>query len=162
MQYRVIAAAAERSLRYLLEAVADFTADEFVQRPVPNANHALWQLGHLTISEDEMVSEMLTTPDRIASASFQDSFTRGQASESTLAAFPPPEDVLALLKRVRERSCRWIESLATGGGRNPGPLRMRAYLPTADDVALAIQEHAAMHLGQIQVIRRRLGKRMLM
>jgi DinB superfamily len=162
MQYNVIAAAAARSLQYLREAVADFMVEEFVFRPAPNANHALWQLGHLAVSEDEMVSELLATPERMTSEIFQVAFQRDRARENDVHAFPTPQQALTVLGDVRARSCRWIESLASGGGSDPGPLRMRGYLPTADDVVLAIPEHAAMHLGQIQVIRRCLGKSMLM
>lgn len=37
--------------------LADMSDAELVQRPVPTANHALWQLGHVAVSEDPKNSQ---------------------------------------------------------------------------------------------------------
>ena len=62
---------------------------------------------------------------------------------------------------MRAASANWVALADTGGARRAGTRSGSAPAPTYGHVAALIPEHTAMHVGQLQVIRRRLGKPVL-
>ena len=52
---QLLADVLNRNLEMLKATIADFSDADMLARPVPSANHAAWQLGHLINSESNML-----------------------------------------------------------------------------------------------------------
>jgi hypothetical protein len=62
------------------------------------------------------------------------------------------------MARVRQLSVEWATSLKPDQLDQPTPEKIRQLAPTAAQLAALLPEHVMMHVGQIQVIRRKLGR----
>jgi uncharacterized damage-inducible protein DinB len=136
----------------------DMTDAELAQRPVPGANNALWQLGHLIAAEAGMISACAGRTVYELPAGFAERYKKNTAGENDPAKLGTKADLLALLDKVREATANWAATLTPEQLAAPGPENMRQIAPTVAHVLSLVPVHAAMHLGQIQVLRRKLGK----
>jgi hypothetical protein len=149
------------NLEMLKMTLADFSEAEMLVRPVPTANHAAWQLGHLAASEASMVNAC--TPGAAAElpAGFADKFKPETSKIDDPKAFATKAQLLEILAKVRTASAAWVKTLTPADMAKPGPEQMRKICPTVGHIASLLPGHLAMHLGQFQVIRRKLGKPIL-
>lgn len=143
-------------------AVADFSDDEMYVRPVPGANHAAWQIGHLVASQFQMVGfaggKLPPLPD-----GFAQTFGKDTAAKDGLAAFGyGREKLLSVFNAQRDAVKAWAAAVPDADLTKEMPDPVRAYIPTVGSLLLLVSTHDAMHLGQLQVIRRKLGKKHLM
>ena len=149
-----------RGLELMKMTLDDFTDADMLVRPVPGANHAAWQLGHLTTSEARMVAGAGGRPIPLPGG-FAERFSRKTTSADDPAAFPTKTELLDVFTSVRQASVAWVRGLTPDQLDNPAPEPIRALAPTVEHIPALMTEHAALHIGQFQVIRRRLGKRVL-
>ena len=154
-----------RNLETLTFHLADFTDADMVVRPVAGANHVAWQVGHLAASEPRLLGMLDPAAGAKAEAllpgGFAGKFTRETAALDDPAAFPTKDEILAALAAVRGASVEWVRSLAPDQLTRPAPENIRGFIPTFDHFATSIADHVMMHVGQIQVVRRKLGKPVL-
>ena len=94
-------------------------------------------------------------------AGFADKFDRKTCGIDDPAAFAKKADLLALYDKTRAASVKWVKSLTQQDLEQPGPEPMRQMLPTVSHLVGLLPVHVAMHLGQMQVARRKLGKPIL-
>lgn len=151
----------QRNLGVLQMTLADFSDAEMLVRPCPGANHAMWQLGHLLVSEARMVGACQPERAPELSAELMDQFTAKTAGSDEAGAFPPKAKLLEIAGNVRAATVKWVNGLKPEDLNRPSPERLKALGPTVGHVILLIAAHQMMHLGQIQVIRRKLGKPVL-
>lgn len=146
------------NLDMLKSHIADFTDQDMLVRPVPNANHTAWQLGHLCVSEGWMINQI--TPGAIPPppAGFAEKFTKETCKIDDPKAFPTKAEILAAFDTTRAAAIAWIKSLTPADLDKPGPEKMRSFVPTIGALVGLLPVHLAMHLGQLQVIRRKLGR----
>lgn len=151
----------ERGIDWLKWTLADFSDAEMFRRPVPAANHALWQLGHLVVGEAMMVNQLRPGTHTLP-AGLDGKFSKEQASKDDPASFGvKKEELLALLESVRKGTVGFVRSLQPEDLAKPAPEKMRDYAPTVADVLTILLSHVHMHMGQMQVIRRSLSKKVL-
>jgi hypothetical protein len=67
-------------------------------------------------------------------------------------------EYLTLMASVREATRSLLPQFTAEQLDAPGPEAMRSYAPTIGSVFLMIGSHEIMHSGQIAVVRRKLGK----
>jgi hypothetical protein len=151
-----------RNLGMLKASISDFSEEEMFFRPCPAANHAAWQIGHLIVAEANMVNAAAPGRGGKIPPEFVVAFSKDMASSDERSRFPSKDALLACLDTVRAASICWAKDLSEADIGAPGPENMRAFIPTKGSLSLIILEHLAMHLGQLQVIRRCLGKAHLM
>ncbi len=146
------------NLEMLKGHLADFTDADMLVRPTPAANHTVWQLGHLAGAESGMVN--LVTPGAIAPLpdGFSQKFTKETAKSDDPKAFPTKAEILDIFSKVRADTIAWAKSLTDADLEKPSPERLRNFVPTVGHLLVMTPVHGAMHLGQIQVIRRKLGR----
>jgi hypothetical protein len=149
-----------RSLELVKMTLADFTDDDMLVRPGDGANHAAWQIGHLIASEARMIGGAKGQSPQLPPG-LAEKFTKETAASNDAAAFPTKEQLLEGLTKVRSGSIEWTRSLKPEQFGQSGPERIRAIAPTLEHLPILIVEHTAMHVGQFQVIRRKLGKPVL-
>ena len=151
----------QSNLEMLKKSLADFSDADMLVRAVPTANHTAWQLGHLISSEAQALGAVGAAAPELP-VGFVQRFNAETAKVDDPAAFPRKEELLKLLALQRKATIAWVKSLADADMDKPGPEPMRQMIPTLGALALLNPLHLAMHLGQIQVIRRKLGKPVLL
>src|SRR5688500_15995280 len=160
-QIEILASNAETNLGLLKFTLADFSDADMLVRPTPNANHAAWQVGHAMASEVSLVNMAKAGVMPEPSERFVGKFTKETAKLDDLKAFPTKGELLEQYAVVRKGSVNWIRSLTEEDCNRPMPEKLHAFARTWGELAIMIPVHLAMHVGQIQVIRRKLGKPVL-
>ena len=141
--------------------LADFSDADMMVRPVEGANHAAWQLGHL-LTFETMVCGMYSPksapklPDNAQSL-----YGKEGAKNDDKGAFIRKDEALTLLGKARGGIIEWARGLSDADLQKPGPEQFKGWVNTIGELVLAIPSHASMHIGQFQVIRRKLGKPIL-
>lgn len=148
------------NLNMLKMTLADFTDDEMWVRPVPGANTAGWQIGHMIAGETMMVKAAGGKMPELPS-DFADRFDKKTAAIDKPTPAPTIAELLGLLEKTRAATVQWIRSLKPEDLDRPSPERMRDFAPTLAHFILLLTGHSTMHVGQFQVIRRKLGKPLL-
>jgi hypothetical protein len=151
----------QRNLGLLKMTVADFSDADMLVRPCPGANHAMWQLGHLIVSEAHMVGACRAEGAPELPAGLADKFNGKTTSINEASAFVAKAKLLEILENVRGTTVKWVGGLKAEDLNRPGPERMKEIAPTVGHLVMLIASHQMMHLGQMQVIRRKLGKPVL-
>jgi hypothetical protein len=77
------------------------------------------------------------------------------------AHYPKKAELLEAFSQAYDAAANWIKTLSPSDLERPTPGRMSEYAPTVGHIALMLASHIMMHVGQMQVIRRRLGKPLL-
>jgi hypothetical protein len=150
-----------RNLELIKMTVGDFSDADMLARPAAGANHAAWQLGHLASAEARMVAAAAGKPAPELPAGFAERFKKDTAGSNDPAAFPKKAEILDVFTKVRQASIGWAASLTADQLGQPAPESIRGFCPLVGLMPIVFCEHAAMHLGQFQVIRRALGKPVL-
>lgn len=149
------------NLQMLNMTLADFSDADLLVRPTPGANNTAWQLGHLIVAETNMGNGVRPGSMPELPAGFADRFTKKTASVDDGKLLGTKDDLLGLLSRARAATIAWLKPLSAQDLDAPGPEKMRDFAPTVADVAALQSGHVMMHIGQFQVIRRKLGKPVL-
>jgi len=137
--------------------LADLDDRDLLLRPVPQANHIAWQLGHLVASEREMVGalghEMPELP-----AGFVEAHSPDNARSDGPRGFSQKQEYLDLMQRMRAGTLAALDRTPEADLEQPGPEAMRSYAPTVGAVFNMVGVHLLMHVGQFVPVRRKLGK----
>jgi hypothetical protein len=144
-----------RNLEMIKTTLNDFSDADIYVRPCPGANHAAWQLGHLTVSE-----AMLTGAYKLPEG-YDKKFSKETSSKDDPKFFGTKAELLDQLSKARAATIAWVKTLKPADLDKPAPERIRSRLPTMGQFLLMLPGHVAMHVGQMQVIRRKLGKPIL-
>lgn len=151
-----------RGVNLVNRTVSDFSDADMLVRPAPAANHAAWQIGHLINSEVNLVNMIIPGAVPAQPDDFRRKFSKETARLDDPAAFPGKAELLERFAQVRKNTVEWVRGLSDADRDRPAPPQIAGFAPTAGHLALVIPEHTAMHVGQIQAIRRVLGKPHLM
>jgi hypothetical protein len=157
----VLAACLERDIQVVQFTLGDFSDADMLVRPAPSANHAAWQLGHLIVAEHNAGNAVKPGSMPELPAGFAERFAKDRAKSDNPADFPKKAELLAQFERVRRATVAWTRALTPQDYGAPTPEKMQGWAPTVGQLAVALSGHAAMHVGQFQVLRRKLGKPVL-
>jgi hypothetical protein len=141
--------------------LADFSDADMLARPCPGANHAAWQLGHLVFAEFRMVNAIREGTVPPPPAGFEEMFKKETASIDDPSFFPKKAELLAALGKGREAIINLAKTLQPSDLAKPTPERLQRFAPTVGQLLVMLPVHVVMHMGQFQVIRRKLGKPVL-
>jgi hypothetical protein len=159
-QMELLADLLHRNLGFLNMTLADFSDADFFVRPCPGANHTAWQLGQVCTAERFFVGKydpsFPPTP-----AGWDKKFTKETAGNDDHSFFPKKGELLADLAKVRSATVAWVKTLKPTDLSKPGPEQLKDFAPTLGRVIALVIDHTTMHVGQFQVIRRKLGKPIL-
>lgn len=154
---RLLAGSRDTTLAYL----ADFTDAELLARPVPGANHAAWQVGHLILAERFICSEIPGFSYPELPAGFAEAHGKERAASSEAAGWLTRTGYEALFRATREATLSGLARLADAALDKPTENRLKAKASAHGDLLALLSQHDAMHGGQLSVIRRHLGKPVL-
>jgi hypothetical protein len=150
------------SAEMLKMTIADMSDADLLTRPCPGANHPLWQLGHLCVAETNLMNgvkpgSMPELPAGFA-ARFENKKTNNIDDPKLLAT---KQQIVELFAKVRAATIATVQTLSEADLDKPAPEQFRKFFPTMGDLVGLQTTHVMMHLGQIQVARRKLGKPIL-
>jgi hypothetical protein len=149
----------ERGAAMLHRTLADFSEADMKVRPMANANHTQWMLGHLCLSEIFFVKATGGNAEGLLPDGFGDCFpqTKERANESTCAL--NKAELLAVFDKVRARTIEHVKSLDDAAllRKVPSPLTQGKTETTIGFLANMPALHLSMHIGQMQIIRRSVG-----
>ena len=160
MQAKDVAKKALSSTQDLMKMyLADLSDKVILVRPVPAANHIAWQLAHLCTAEamlgDALPGVKYAAVPAIASKSL--------GNERT-GKVDPPEGYLVMAAylecsdRLRAATIAAVDKLSDADLDKANTGEMAKWAPTLGDLLVLIANHTLMHAGQFTVVRRALGK----
>lgn len=137
--------------------ISDLSDAELMIRAVPEANHTAWQLGHLIASEHQMLTDAgYKMPD--LPQGFAEAYTKETSGSDDPAKFHTKEQYMASMAEQRAATMAALEAAPDGDLDKPTPESMREYAPTVGVAFNVIGIHLMMHAAQFVVVRRKLGK----
>jgi hypothetical protein len=147
----------------LKQYVSDLSDADLLVRPVPGANHIAWQLGHLISGEvRHMTGQIpgLTYPE--LPAGFVEQHDKTMAGVEPPKGFRTKEEYLGLFNNVRRATIAGVEKLSDADFDRPNSGPASKLASTLGALLLLEANHVMMHAGQFTVVRRKLGKPVLM
>lgn len=142
--------------------VDDFSDADLLARPVPNANHAAWQIGNVIGGDIYLVKDQFpetSFPD--LPEGFLEKHGHDGAKDDGPDGFLTKAEYVALFDKVRAATIAALDSLTDADLDRPTSGKMAEFAPTVGRLFLAVSDHTMMHAGQFSVIRRLLGKPVL-
>lgn len=138
--------------------LSDLSEEEFMKRPHSDCNHINWQVGHLIASEHHMVEQVAPGHMPALPDGFADKYKKETTGSDNAADFHTKEELMALAASCREGTLKALAATSDEQLAAPSPEAMQSYAPTVA-AALSMQgAHWLMHCGQWVIVRRELGK----
>ncbi len=138
--------------------LSDLTDADLMRRPHPACNHLNWQVGHLIVNEHQLMSKVLPGAMPELPAGFAARYDKGTIGNDDPAAFADKATLMAQYQAQRKGTLAALEWVsATELDRVTGI----DYAPTVGAMFLLQADHWLMHCGQWVVVRRQLGKPVL-
>jgi uncharacterized damage-inducible protein DinB len=141
--------------------LTDLSDEDLLVRPVPGANHTAWQLGHLISSEIGLLAPLIGASYPQLPAGFREQHEKQTAAVEPPRGFLKKDEYLKLFGQVREATLAAVEKLSDADLNKPTTGQMAKFAPTLGALLILASNHVLMHLGQVTVVRRKLGKPVL-
>jgi hypothetical protein len=135
--------------------LADLSDAELLQRPHPQCNHINWQVGHIILSEHQMLEQCFPGKMPALPAGFEQQYARDAGGSDDPARFATKEVLLRTYREQRDATLAVIDSLSDGDLERETGIH---YAPTLASLLSIQGSHWLMHCGQWVVVRRALGK----
>jgi hypothetical protein len=136
----------------------DLTDEDLFRRPVENANHIAWQLGHLITAEHNLNN--MVCPDSMPA--LPDGFAEQHSTETAASddqnAFCTKAEYLTALEEQRAGTLALLDKLSDDELQEPAPETLQQFGATVGAVIAGQSAHWMMHAGQWVIVRRQLGK----
>jgi hypothetical protein len=154
LQYGI--AALNQARKTFLELLEDIPADKLCFAPPPMTNHALWQIGHLAMTDNYFLTSVLDedtdVPDK-----WNALFGYGSQPVADASKYPNPADVRQRLDTARAQLLGCFERYGPQVLATPLPDDLQGFAATRGALPAALAWHEGLHTGQLTVIRRALG-----
>lgn len=148
--------ALEFARRTTLTLVEEIPQDKFCHQPFAGANHPLWNLGHLAVTDDYFMNE-LAQRQRGCPEGWWQMFGMGSEPKASLGDYPPIQEVQEAMHQRREEFIGWFKSMDEKALSGPLPDQWKGFARSYGALMSTVGCHEAMHAGQITVIRKSLG-----
>lgn len=151
----------DMSLFVLSQYVSDLDDADLMRRPSEGCNHLAWQLGHLISSEAYLVNAVCSGKGAELPAGFSEAHSKDATGVDDPTKFRTKQEYLDLFQKVRAATLSALEELPDDALDAPSPEAFRKRFPTVGSLFLLVGAHPLMHAGQFVVVRRQLGKPIL-
>jgi hypothetical protein len=150
-----------RSAKFTRDTSADFSDTDMLARPCKAANHTAWALGHLVHSTRNMFASS-GAPMPELPRSFDEKY-HGEANRNDDPSFfLKKAELFEWFDKVMAAVANFAKTRTQANLDSPASEKIRGWCPTIGHLILMTPMHLSMHTGQMQVIRRSLGKPILM
>jgi uncharacterized damage-inducible protein DinB len=135
----------------------DLTDEDLLVRPVENANHMAYQLGHLIASEHAMINAVSPGSMPDLPEGFADAYTKESPQSDDPSRFHTKAEYVELMRAQRAGTLAALEQISDETLDRPSPENYREYAPTVGSIFALQAIHWMMHSGQWVIVRRKLG-----
>jgi uncharacterized damage-inducible protein DinB len=156
---RIVAKTNDSVIKTYLQDLSDA---DLLTRPGPGANHIAWQLGHLINAEEELLKIIPNAGTVPLPEGWDKQHGKENAAKDPPVGYRTKAEYLDLYAKVRENTMKVLSSLSDADLDKPTTGRMAQFAPTWGVLLILIANHPMMHAGQIVVLRRKLGKPIVM
>ncbi len=153
-----IRSAMDISMFVLNSYLGDLSDEDLMRRPGPGCNHLAWQLGHLISSEAGLLSQINDGNGPELPPGFKEKHSKDTCGNDDPAAFCTKNEYLQTYQAVRNATLKVLEETPAAALDAPSPEMFRKMFPKVGDIFNLIGTHPLMHAGQFVVVRRELGK----
>jgi uncharacterized damage-inducible protein DinB len=138
--------------------IDDLKPEEFLHRPCLGANCAAWIVGHLARTDRNQLKSLRSAGLPEVSEPFLEQFAATRAAATgTTADFGPPQELVRLFDLHRDLLTERVKEMSreelTSAPPWPSPL-----FTDWSEALLFMGLHTSMHMGQLSMIRRSLGR----
>jgi hypothetical protein len=151
-----IAHALSSSQMLLQRYTEDFTPEEYLKRVTPDSNCAAWIIGHLTLTDRRALGALGATDLPALPQGYEQRFGRTENAPQA-SDFGDVKILMPLFHQHRQRLIETVHR-ATAEQLEKPVQTPRPMFKTAGEMAHFMALHAATHAGQITMIRRALGR----
>ena len=141
--------------------LVDLTDEEMMKRPDPVCNHINWQVGHSIASDHAMISGCVPGALPELPEGFTGKYTKEAVGSDDPADFHSKAELMAAFESQRSAIVETLATMTDEDFDKPAPEAMQSYAPTVGAVFSMIGSHWLMHTGQWVVVRRQLGREIL-
>jgi len=138
--------------------LGDLNDEELMQRPHPECNHINWQVGHLIASDFGMINGCIPGLVPELPEGFAERYTKETTSNNDSAAFCSKDELMSISTAQRAAVVAKLDDLTEADLDKLAPESMREYAPTVGAALNMLGGHWMMHAGQWVVVRRNLGR----
>jgi hypothetical protein len=142
--------------------LSDLSDADLLVRPVPEANHLAWQLGHLINAEVMLGSPLPGVKYPSLPAGFGEKHTKETSKQTDTKGYLTKAGYLDLFSRVRAATIEAVATMSDADLDKPYTGPVSKFAPTLGALVVLVANHTLMHGGQAVVLRRKLGKPILM
>lgn len=136
----------------------DMTDEELMQRPHEGCNHINWQLGHLIVSEHNIIGACIPGSMPALPEGFADKYTKETAASDEPSTFCDKAELMKVFEAQRAGTTAALDSLSDEELSTASPEAIRGFAPDWGAAFIMQGSHWLMHAGQWAVIRRQLGR----
>lgn len=145
----------------LTRYVSDMNDADLMIRPSKGSNHLAWQLGHLISSEYQLVNGVCPGISPELPSGFKERHAKDATSVDDPSKFLTKQEYLDLFAKQRQATKAALEQVPDADLDKPGPESVKRMCKTVGAVFCLAAEHPMMHAGQFAIVRRILGKPVL-
>ena len=138
----------------LLEAFN--TPEEWVHQVHPTANHALWFLGHMGLTDNFMIA-MLSADKKVERPDLSEQFGMGSQPTANAADYPSVDEVRQFMDERRAALLECLDAMTEEDLAQPMPEGAPDFMTDIASAFEMITWHEGVHVGQLTVARRSLG-----
>lgn len=151
----------DMSLYVLNTYLSDLSDADLMQRPADHCNHLAWQLGHLISSEVNLLESICPGKAAHLPEGFAEKHSKEACQDDNPDHFHSKQEYVDLYQQVRTATVEALESIPDAQLDDPSPEWIRDKFPKLGHLFTLIATHPMMHAGQFVVVRRKLGKPVL-
>lgn len=138
------------------KALADFAGDALFAQPFKGANHALFIMGHLAVSDAFFLKTIGGSPTAVPEG-WDGLFGMGAEPKPDAAAYPPVEEVRQVYAKAREELVEHLRALDDETLAAPAPEPLNNAADCVAGLTSFIAMHDGVHTGQTLNLRKALG-----
>ena len=146
---------------YTLEALAGVGDEDWFRMPSEGVTHIGWQVGHLAIAEYRLLLAQLRgmrpEDEEFVPANYVALFGRGSEPSADKSIYPSPAELRQVLDAVHEHALAQLASFPDDQ-LDQQPERDHRICKTKLDCIEWCARHEMVHVGQIGLLKRLLGK----
>jgi uncharacterized damage-inducible protein DinB len=133
------------------------TPKEWTHQVHPSANHAMWFAGHMASADNFFVGAIVPTKTITMPPGYKEMFGMGSKPSPNPAEYPPPEEVLRVMRERRQALLSALDSLSEADLSKPVPKGGPEFIKDLAGMFEMAIWHEGLHTGQLSIARRALG-----
>ena len=130
------------------------TPQDWTYQVHPTANHAMWFAGHMASADNFFVGVVSPTRRSTLPPGYKEMFGMGSKPSPNPNDYPPPEEVLRLMRDRRQALLAALDSLSEADLAKPMPEGRPDFFKDLAGVFEMAIWHEGLHSGQISIARR--------